>query len=231
MSTQLKVGIGVAVIVLFSAGLWFGGLLRVGPAKAPSLDRELNFPADFPQEARQILTQNVQTLRERILQNQEDAAAWLDLAIQYKTINDFDGAIEIWKYLADAKNHPVAYYNLGSTYHLDLKQYAQSENYYRKAIEANPGFALNYSGLHELYKYSYKQDGTLAADVLKEGIEKVSDNGRIDLMTALAGYYVEKGDKTQAVEWYSKAKLAATSAGNPDLAGQIQKQIDLLNSR
>src|SRR3989344_9643212 len=228
---KIKLLIGIVAVALFGAGLWFAGILPFGAAQMPSLDRPLTFPTDFPTEARAILEANVATLREKIRSNPEVADDWFDLAIQYKTINDFDGAIEIWKYFAEAKNHPVAYYNLGSTYHLDLKQYAQSENYYRKAIEANPGFALNYSGLHELYKYSYKQDGTLAADVLKEGIEKVSDNGRIDLMTALAGYYVEKGDKTQAVEWYGKAKLAATSAGNPDLAGQIQKQIDLLNSR
>src|SRR3989344_3935567 len=230
MNTWLKVGIGVAVIALFAVGLWFGGLLRVGPAQAPSLGREISFPADFPQEARTILTQNVETLRAQLRQDPEDVSAWLDLAIQYKTINDFDGAVEIWEYLAGAKKHPVAYYNLGSTYHLDLKQYARSEDYFRKAVEANPGFALNYMGLHELYKYSYKQDSTLAADSLKEGIDKVTHNSRIDLITALAGYYVEKGDKTQAVEWYSKAKLAATSAGNPALANQIQKQIALINS-
>lgn len=233
MDTRLKIALGVAVIALFAAGLWFGGLLKVGvgPAQTPSLERELVFPDTFPAEARPILAQNVEALRGQLQKDPEDISAWLDLAIKYKTVGDLDGAIEIWQYLADAKQNPVAQYNLGSTYHLELKKYPESERYFRKAIEANPQLAFNYVGLHELYRYSYKTDSSAAVDVLEEGLRSVSDNSLIDILLALGAYYKDKADIEKAIEYFARARDGARLAGNAQLTAEIQHEIDLLSLR
>lgn len=227
MDSRTKLLIGFAAVVLFAAGLWFAGVLPFGGsvAQAPSLERPINFPVNFPTEARPILEANVVTLKERLRTNSEATDDWLDLAIQYKTVNDLDGAIEIWKYLGEAKQNPIAYYNLGSTAHLYLKEYADAESYYRKAIEIAPSSSINYTGLHELYRYSYKQDTTAAVDVLKDGLTKVDARGQIDLYSTLGAYYKDKGDKANALDAYTKARDTARTVGITALVTQFDKEI------
>ena len=229
MNSQTKLLVGLAALVLFGAGLWFAGALPFGgTANPPSLDRPVTTPADFSPEARATFEQNVATLKERIRINPEASDGWLDLAIYYKTANDLDGAVDIWKYLAEGKQNVVAYYNLGNVHHLYLKDYGNSEKYYKEAIQLGPSTALNYIGLHELYRYSYKQDSTAAADILNEGLTKVDQRGRVDLFSTLGGYYKEKGDKANALDAYTKARDGARAEGNTALVIQFEREIAAL---
>ena len=88
--------------------------------------------------------------------------------------------------------------------------------------------AINYAALHELYRYSYKQDTALAADVLKEGIGKVSGNQVIDLYSELGSYYQVKKDTANAIIYYTKARDAAEKAGNASLAAQLDATLNEL---
>ena len=226
--------------ILIGLGLWYTGIMtfREGSfvpefsldaltsSNPPSLDRELVYPDTLPEEVRQIVAQNIATLKGIIEGNPAAVSAWLDLAIQYKTIEDYDGAIQIWKYLAAKYPSDTAVlYNLGNTYHFFLKDYRNSERYYKKAIARSPLLAMNYVGLHELYRYSYKQDTTAAADILMTALEQVKGDERIDIYLQLGSYYKEKGDTTNAIAYYTQARDVAVKLGNVVLIKQIDTEL------
>lgn len=229
--------------ILIGLGLWYTGIMTfqkgslvpefsldaLTSSNPPSLDRALVYPGTFPEEARQIVARNVETLKGVIKENPAATSAWLDLAIQYKTIGDYDGAIEVWKYLA-AKypTDATTLYNLGNTYHFFLKDYRNSERYYKKAIARDPTVAMNYLGLHELYRYSYKQDTTAAADILLQALEVIKGDERIDIYLQLGGYYKGKADTANAITYYTQARDAAVKLGNMTLIKQIDTELSTL---
>jgi len=84
--------------------------------RKPSLDRAVNFPADFPEEAKTKWNEEVEADKAQIKKDNQ-AAAWFDLAIMYRMVNDYDGAVAIWKYLqVQYPTDPVAPHNLGEYY-------------------------------------------------------------------------------------------------------------------
>ena len=240
--TSTKIVIGLIIIALIGTGLWYVRILRfragtwmpyiaIGrqAGDLPRLERPAQFPAEFPPEARTIVENKIAADRAKLAENPRDADALLDLAIQYKIAGDIRGAIEIWVYMTEVfKGESVPYHNLGSVYHLELKEYEKSESYYKQAIDVNPTMSINYIGLHELYRYSYKTDTTLAVDILQEGIGKIDTRGKLDLYTTLGGYYVEKGDKPAAISAYTEARKLARGLGNTGILSNIEAELSRL---
>jgi len=244
-NTKLFIGAIILIILLIGGGAYF---LLVGQdepdleikemqafdtsIEPPELERELTFPAEFPEDARQILIQKLENLREALTEDPTDFGSWLDLAILYKTVEDFENAEEIWLFLNEAvAGQSVSFHNLGSLYHLHLQDYRESEKQYKQAIEIAPTNLIHYFGLHELYRYSYKTDTTLAVDILADALNKVADEpGEIDVYITLGSYYKEKGDRTNAIANYTKARDRAEELGNDRLVTQLETEIRALQN-
>jgi tetratricopeptide (TPR) repeat protein len=193
----------------------------------PDIYKDLVFPTDFPLDAKKVTIENTETLRGDIEEDPTDFQSWLDLAIQYKTVGDFEYAATIWEYLAEAvPTQAVQFNNLGNIYHFFLNDFEKSEKNYLLALEKDPGQTIYYIGLHELYKYSYKQDTSLAEEILLGGIEKT--NNPIDLINTLARFYKDSGNKSKAIEYFTEARDKALLLGNKDLANKMQAEIDFL---
>lgn len=234
----------VFVIAAASLGLWLSDGMpsdltltnltntlfhrEVAAAPMPDLNRPLTFSADFPAEARPMVEQKVKELTDLINADpQGSIAPWLDLAIEYKMIGDYEGAEHVWAYLVDAyPGDAVAAHNLGNLYHLFMKDYPKAEEYYKVAIQRAPTHAIHYIGLHELYKYSYKQDTSAAADTLKEALQKVP--GDADLSMTLGMYYKEKGSNEEAITYLTQARDEAKKLGNATFATQMDTEIKSL---
>jgi tetratricopeptide (TPR) repeat protein len=217
----------VFVIAAASLGLWLSDgvpsdltlrsltsqVLHLGAeqsAEKPDLERPLAFPEVFPEEARTIAEQKYATLKQQLITDPDDASAWLDLAILYKTVSDYEGAVLVWKYLASVNpQDSISTHNLGNTYHLFLKKYPESEKYYKEAIARDPNQSLYYVGLHELYRYSYKQESDLAVKTLEEGLTKIPNSPEITI--ALAAYYKDKGDMANAIKYFTQMRDIAQS--------------------
>lgn len=203
----------------------------IASSTAPSLVRKVSFSQDLPREARGILKDKIAKLQTSLSKNYDDFAGWMNLAIQYKTAGDYDGAREIWEY--ESYLHPnesISLHNLGDFYHRHLKDYARAENYYKRAIDADPTQAISYLALHELYRYSYKQNTSAAVDILKTAIARVKGNQIIDLYSALGSYYEDKKDYSNAIIYYTKARDAAQKAGNTALVVQLDAQLASLKN-
>ncbi|MEX0651951.1 MAG: hypothetical protein WD509_00545 [Candidatus Paceibacterota bacterium] len=201
--------------------------LNTNTITQPELNRTMTMPDRFSPEAVTILEKNIATLKTQLQGDKDSFQAWSDLAVQYKIIDDFEGAREIWEYLriaAKAETQPLI--NLGSLYHYELKEFEKSESAYQEAIKRDGTAVEAYTGLHELYRYSYKTSTTLAVDTLKEGIIAVPRN--TDIRMVLASYYEKLGKRDEAKTEYEKARTIATEEGNTNLVTIINAAIENL---
>ncbi len=197
---------------------------------APSLTRNIAFSPGFSAEAKQIVNGKIAKLRETLSKNPNDYSAWMNLALQYKSAGDYEGAREIWEYISRIyTSEGTALHNMGDLYHHFLNDFAKAEQYYLRSIDVNKAVGMNYMALHELYRYSYKQDTALAADILKNGITNVGGNQVIDMYQALGFYYKEeKNDVANAIVYFTKARDGAEKAGNTALAAQFNDELSAL---
>ena len=233
------VAIIVALLVVAGIGMALqgGGFLGgsdtassiFGIKRAPSLIASVKYSAELTPEARKILEDTIAEFRTELGKNENNYDMWLSLAIRYKQAGDFNKAREVWEYLASI--HPddsVSRHNLGDLYHHFLNDYRKAEAYYKAALDLDPTNELDYLALYELYRYNYKQDTTAAVDILKKGIENVTENQPVDLYVALANYYADKGQKADARDNYTKARDIARTVGNTQLVAQLNEAIAAL---
>ena len=194
----------------------------------PKLGRIVVMPDRFTPEAIEILTNNIATLTTKLKEDPSSFENWSSLAIQYKVIDDFEGAVEIWKFLISASEGNIdSRINLGNIYHFQLREYEKSEAVFKEVIAINKSIVGAYTGLHELYRYSYKTDTTLALDILKEGVVVISDT--IDLRMLLASYYTKLDMKDEALSVYEEVLSMAEALGNTNLVTIIEAAIQSLN--
>ncbi|MBI2096205.1 MAG: hypothetical protein HYT43_01060 [Candidatus Taylorbacteria bacterium] len=196
----------------------------------PSLARPIKLPPVFEGQAAESMLGSISRTLAILKKDPGNVNAWYALALNRKMINDYAGAVEIWEFLkVSGIKDSAVFVNLGELYHLYLKNYAKSELNYRMAISKLPVNLSSYSGLHELYKYSYKKETAAAADILKEGISKNPE--AIDLMVLLARYYEEKKDFVSARLYYEKAAAEARRQGDISRADLIEKDLKALDMR
>lgn len=210
--------LGIVLAALVGGGVWIGintgyVALPQAPVRQPSLDHEAAFARGVSKETEDMLRSKVTLDQDALKKDSTNLDAWLDLAIQYKQGGDISAAVQIWKYLDTAfPQQSTSAFNLGVVYHQNLKQYDRSEKSYQEAIRRDPNAPIGYLGLHELYRYSYKQNTTAAVDVLLEGMKRIPMDANIPI--ALAAYYRdEKKDNIQAVEYIQKAIAVLKETG------------------
>ena len=208
-------------------GVTFGEL-ATPTIPVPKLDRPITFPPSFTPDAQELMRFKIGELTSILQNNPSNFSAWLDLGIRRKQIEDFEGARQAWEYasaLQPANN--ISYLNLGILYHYFLKDYAKAEKNFRTSIQNSPVYPQTYNELHDLYRYSYKQNTTAAIDILEEGL--VATNSNINLLVTLAKYYRDvKQEMTNARTYFVQARDAAEKAGNTELAAALDAEISAL---
>jgi tetratricopeptide (TPR) repeat protein len=169
-------------------------------------------------------------LRVHINGRSKDFNGWLDLALQYKAAGDIKAAERVWLFLTDAATtQSISAHNLGTLYHLELKEYEKAEKFFYEALRREPNQVVNYLSFHELYRYSYKQDTSRAVDVLLEGIKAT---GNPDLYLALGTYYRDtRRDTKKAIEYYLEARDALAKIGNTEAVKGIEEEIRRLKAQ
>ena len=245
-SNTLQAIIGTAIILaLLGIGGWYyfqpkaqkvqiggvtvdmpkGATIELLEDELPPLDHAVEFETGVPLDTREALTDNIEKLTAILEGDPTHFNAWLDLALQYKVAGDYRAAERVWSYLVDAAPQSgLSSHNLGTLNHLTFKEFEKAEQNFKLAIEREPLQGAYYLSFHELYRYSYKTDTTLAADILKEGLKLTPEN--TDLLLALAVYYRDdKKDKKMARESYTQARDAVQKTGNMDLVRAIETDI------
>lgn len=137
----------------------------------PNLDRPVIPPQDFPEEAKKIMEEKIKNLSEELKKSPEYFEGWLQMAIYRKTINDYEGAGEIWEYLTliNPKNI-TAFNNLGNLYGYYLKDYKKAEENFLQAIKNGPDQIYIYRNVYDFYREVIKDD-VKARAILEQGIK------------------------------------------------------------
>lgn len=193
----------------------------------PEIERDLVFPVGFDETAKGIIRNNVAQLVASLKENPDLLEAWSDLAVQYKIIEDYEGAAVIWEFLSTAApQNTVSRVNLGHLYHYELKEYEKSEKNFKEAIEISKETVEAYLGLYELYRYSY-QTGTAKAEmVLLDAMTAAPEN--LNVRIALAAYYGDTGRNAEAKALYQETRTIAEAQGNTGLVAQIDAALAAL---
>lgn len=202
--------------------LAIGGIPTVGQ-DVPDLNREVVIPDYYPSEAANILRSKIEKMVEAV-KAENTFGNWLDLGNVRGQIDDYEGAREIYEYLNTVvPTNSLSFTNLGSLYHLQLRDFQKSEESFRQAITNDPTKVIPYINFHELYKFSYKQDTALAPDILKEGLVNLPNH--IDLLTLLGAYYRDTDDIESARKYFGLAQKQADVLGNIDLSTRLLEEL------
>jgi tetratricopeptide (TPR) repeat protein len=192
-ASRRYLSIGVAVLVIGGLGVYVylhNRPLAEGPGYTvelvdpvqPSLDRALTITADLPEQSKADLRANFEQLKKGLQAEPTRVDLWLSLGLCYKTAGDYEGAAEVWQYVADAAPDGLRYIalgNLGDLYANFIKDYPKAESYYLQALAVKPTEIGYYRNLYTLYRYLYKTDTSAAADILKEGLAKNPGNSEL----------------------------------------------------
>lgn len=190
----------------------------------PNIDREIVIPDFYPPSAAMNMREKIALARGEIENDPSLFESWLILGNLYNDIHDWEGAIEIYEFLNETSpENSITFVNAGNLYHLHLKDFPKAETNFRQAIINNPTNQIAYSSFHELYKYSYKQDSTLAVDILKEGLAALP--GNVNFVIQIATYYRDTGDTENARIYYIEAKEQALKDGNTELSDLIDIEL------
>lgn len=219
MSKGTRIIIEVIIILLLVAGLGYYIYSDYFNKESipSSLDNErieqiatLDFTKrdkEISEEKREEYEEKFRADAAKFLNNPGSAIAFwplIEIAQIKQLIGDYDGAEQalIWAEELQPKSYLV-HGNLGNLYFRHYQDFAKAEEYYLKAIEeGNPKTVFYYFELHEIYRYFYKQETSLAEDILKRGIETHPDE--TNLMAVLADYYKGLGRFHESKEYYQK---------------------------
>jgi hypothetical protein len=137
----------------------------------PSVDYPLVFYGSFPADVQARMTRTIQDLRDIVRDDPNQFNSWLDLGLQYKAIEDYEGAKGAWEYasLIRPKND-ISFLNLGNLYGYHLRDVKKAEKNYLMSIENNTTPLQPYYQLAEFYRQIVK-DEKKVQEVLDLGLK------------------------------------------------------------
>lgn len=163
----------------------------------------------------------------RIREAEYDPEIWSNLGTAYAGKGRFEEAIKAFEMgLSLDDKHPELYNNLANacySYGIQSKDsllFSRCFDYYKKAIELDPGYAVPYYGLG----HAYRQQGNLGGAVYcwEKALEADPDFRRVRFDLAMA--YLSSGNKVKAYEMFSEYKKRYSHLLSP----AEQKQLDSL---
>lgn len=137
---------------------------------------------------------------------------WIAVGVIKKFFNDYEGARDAWEYAGVLyPGNALSFANLGNLYGFYLHDNTKAESNLKKAIANDPYQTAYYIGLADFYKNVYTAKKSEAIKVLLDGMSIIKD---VNLVLALATYYRDEGDKTNALKYYEEViKMSPGQAG------------------
>lgn len=137
----------------------------------PDLDREIVFSGDFSEDARQMMTEEIETLSQNLKNDPTVFSDWLYLGLNRKAIGDYEGVKSAWEYakLLSPTNFVVRG-NLGDLYAYYLKDNQKAEENYLRALEMGSTQIYLYFKTAEFYR-DFLKDNQKATEIIQKGLE------------------------------------------------------------
>ncbi len=146
----------------------------------PDLDRKVVFPTSFPQEAHASWQQKLSEIKAILVKNPRSYDAWLDMGIQWKMIEDYEGARLAWQYATKVSpTSAIAYGNLGFLYGYYLHDTVKAEAAYQTALKNAPDQLYLYEQMFEFYRDVLK-DPAKARAIANQGAKATGNSAYFD---------------------------------------------------
>lgn len=138
----------------------------------PSLRRPVVFSSVFSPEAQRIMTQKIAVSIAALEKDPRLFDQWMQLAILRKTVDDYEGARQIWEFLKTTNpQQPGPYANLAALYTYELKNSVLAEQNFIQAIQKGPKEVSVYRNAYDFYR-SVRKDDSKAKQMLQDGIKE-----------------------------------------------------------
>ncbi|OGZ09189.1 MAG: hypothetical protein A3D67_01630 [Candidatus Lloydbacteria bacterium RIFCSPHIGHO2_02_FULL_51_22] len=138
----------------------------------PDLNRPLVFPGGYAAERAAQVTEQVVTIVAILKASDNRFNEWMDLAMLRKSIEDYDGAREIWEYVGAIRpGNSLSFANLGMLYGYYLNNPLKAEANLLHAIENEPRFFDFYTRMTDFY-IEVTHDKNKSIDFLDRSIQK-----------------------------------------------------------
>ena len=142
-------------------------ILAVSP---PDLARPVEFVGLFTPESKDKLTKQIKEISELLAQDSTLFNQWIDLALLWKTIGDYEGARQAWEYASAIRpKNSLSSANLGNLYGYYLKNPQKAEENLLQAIANNPKLTYLYLQTADFY-LEVLDDRSKAQEILERGI-------------------------------------------------------------
>lgn len=149
----------------------------------PNLDRKVNFST-----ASENAKAKIEEILKALKVDTKNILLWIDLGLWRKAINDYEGAIEAWEYVASiAPQNSIALNNLGDLYGYYLKNAPKAEGYFLRAIRNEPNNVYLYFKTAEFYRDIAKDNAKVRA-ILQKGVAANPGHTSQDLQTFLNSF-------------------------------------------
>jgi len=145
----------------------------------PTLRRPVRVPNSWSPDAKEIITKKINDAISDLNKNPNDFSRWLDLAIFWKTIDDYEGAREVWEFLTTvAPSDAISFGNLGDLFGFYLKDSQKAEYYFLQAIEKSPAEAGLYYRTAEFYR-DILGDKSKALAIVERGLKEIPNEASL----------------------------------------------------
>lgn len=197
MLTQQKIEFliisGLVILIILIIGLVWLALT--------SEERHLEKLASQHEQGQKLLEQ-FRTAKKALKKDPQDFGAYFEIGWVKAELKDYKGAEQAYqKSLSINPKSLVAFSNLANVY-IQMKKYLQAEEAFLKSLELNPSYIPTYLSLVDFYQNYYKEKKTEIEKILLKGLQEVPEHE--SLLSALAAYYRDTGQKGKAIETYER---------------------------
>ncbi|MFH0846417.1 MAG: hypothetical protein V1851_03410 [Patescibacteria group bacterium] len=152
----------------------------------PDLNRELVFSDEYPEQAKKIIRENIGKIISDLKNNPNVYEDWIALGLQYKGIDDYEGARLTWEYATYLNPDKfLAWGNLGDLYAFYIRDNVKAEQAYIKAIENGSHQVVLYFKISEFYT-EFLNNPERARELVNIGIKQNPDSQELkDLLKSI----------------------------------------------
>ena len=158
------------------------------PQPIPDLTAKVVFKNDpsLTPEIKTLIQGKISGLQSTLLKNPTDFDSWINLGLYQKMAGDYSAAAISWQYAGKiSPTSFVQFGNLGDLYAYYLKDNAQAEMYYKKAITNGPKQSYLYVQFATMYRDVFK-DLSKAKAVIDQGLAEIpNDPNLLQLQASL----------------------------------------------
>jgi len=143
---------------------------------APTLNRAINFPTSFSEDARAIFTDKINATRQALKTEPYSYNNWISIGQLYDMVRDYEGVRQAWEYAAKINpRRSTAFGNLGFLYGYNLHDNVKAELNFKTALKIDPKALYLYQQTFEFYRDVLK-DVSKARALAEEGKVAAGNN-------------------------------------------------------